>query len=299
MSQNQPINLIRVFEAAGRTVSFREAATELGISPSAVSHSVRKLEDYLGAPLFTRKGRNVYLNPTGEELMRHVGEGLERIRYGFELVSSRGPGLLRLHCAPSLATQWLAPRLTGLLREAPGLDVRLSADTNYTRFEIDEFDIDIVYGLTAKSGFAVIPFGQEIVTPLCSPELASQIKRPEDLYQQRRLESDNKQVRWSEWFLANHLEAPRPNGSRFDRSYLAIMSAVNGLGVCLESTLLAEREILSGALVAPLVESAENIKYTGHHIVFPRTSARRRVVRLFTGWLARERGLEDVDFSQF
>ena len=159
--------------------------------------------------------------------------------------------------------------------------------------------MDIVYGPIAKSGFVVIPFGEETVTPLCAPELAAAIQHPRDLYKQRRIESDDKQVRWPDWFAANGLDPPRPNGSRFDRSYLAIMSAVDGLGVCLDSTLLAERELASGALVAPLAHTAENMCYTGHNIVFPRNSARRRVVRLFASWLAKERGLSEINFANY
>src|SRR6202020_1754186 len=102
---------------------------ELNISASAVSHAIRKLEDLIGAALFEREGRAVRLNPGGEALFRHVSSAFAEGRYGLEMVGSRAGNLLRLHCAPSLATQWLMPRLRRLIAEQPGLAVRLSAST--------------------------------------------------------------------------------------------------------------------------------------------------------------------------
>lgn len=292
MMNQVPLSILRAFEAAGRTGSFRAAATELGLTPSAVSHAVRKLEQTLGASLFTRDNRAVHLSPEGEALMRHVGRAFEELRRGLEMVSTRGPQLLRLHSAPSFATQWLSPRLARFLRGHPGIEVRLAAGTDYTRFLNDEFDADIVYGLPRQEGLVVVPLGEETVTPLCTPELARAIKAPMDLFDHVLIESETKQVRWSDWFARNGLPAPRPQGVRFDRSFLAIAAAVDGLGVALESTRLAEREMASGRLVRPLAGQAEDVRYVGHHLVFPRSARQRHSLRLFTKWLGTELGLK-------
>ena len=87
-----------------------------------------------------------------------------------------------------------------------------------------------------------------------------------------------------------------PRGSRFDRSFLAIAAAADGLGVALESTLLAEREIGRGRLVAPLAGRAQDIRYVGHHLVYPRPFERRTPLRLFAQWLARELDIELTPF---
>jgi LysR family glycine cleavage system transcriptional activator len=287
-----PLSILRAFEAAGRTSSFRSAATELGLTPSAVSHAIRKLEQTLGASLFTRDNRMVQLTPEGEALMRHVGRAFEELRRGLEMVSTRGAQFLRLHSAPSFAAQWLTPRLPRFLRDHPGIEVRLAAGTDYTRFLNDEFDADILYGLPRQEGFVVVPLGEETVTPLCSPDLARAIKAPMDLFRQVLIESETKQVRWPDWFARNGLPASRPQGVRFDRSFLAIAAAVEGLGVALESTRLAEREIASGRLVRPLAGLAEDVRYVGHHLVFPRSARQRHSLRLFMTWLGIELGLQ-------
>ena len=292
MLHQVPLSILRAFEAAGRTGSFRSAALELGLTPSAVSHAVRKLEQTLGASLFVRDGRAVHLSAEGEALMRHVGRAFEELRRGLELVSTRGPQLLRLHCAPSFAACWLSPRLARFLRDHPGIEVRLAAGTDYTRFLNEEFDADIVYGPPRQEGLVDVPLGEETVTPMCAPELARTIRTPTDLAAQVLIESEAKQVRWSDWFARNGLPAPRPQGVRFDRSFLAIAAAVDGLGVTLESTRLAERDLAAGRLVRPLAGTAEDVRYVGHHLVFPRSARQRHSLRLFTTWLGRELDLK-------
>ncbi|OYU50490.1 MAG: LysR family transcriptional regulator [Rhizobiales bacterium PAR1] len=294
--KNLPLGALRAFEAAARTGSFRAAGEELGISPSAVSHAIRKLEDLIGVVLFEREGRTVRLNPGGEALLRHVSTAFAELRHGLETVGSRSGNLLRLHCAPSMAAQWLMPRLTRLLAEQSGLEVRLSAGAAYPRFQNDEFDADICYGPPRQEGLIVLPLGEETVTPLCTPEVAARIKTPEDLYQFALIESEHKRVRWNAWFAANGIEPPSPRGSRFDRSFMAIAAAVDGMGVALESTRLAEREFERGDLVAPLAGIAKDVTYIGHYLVFSPQAKRRQAVRMFATWLARELNLPAFSF---
>ena len=286
------ITLLRAFEAAARTGSFQEAAIELSLTPSAVSHAVKKLEQQMGVILFEREVRLVRLSADGIALMRHVGPAFEDIRRGMELVSTRGPRLLRVHSAPSFAAQWLTPRLTRFLAEHPNVEIRLAASTDYTKFTTDDFDVDIVYGRPNHEGLIVLPLGEETVTPLCVPSIAKRISKPEDIFDHMLIESDNKQVRWDAWFAANGLSPPSPYGMRFDRSFLAISAAANGLGIALESTRLAERELDSGILVPALGSKAIDIRYIGHFLVLPRLALRRQTLQIFLHWIARELKLE-------
>jgi LysR family transcriptional regulator, glycine cleavage system transcriptional activator len=283
-----PLSALRTFEAAARRRSFKAAAAELNLTASAVSHSIRKVEEALGVALFERSGQRVALTPAGDALLEHVGRAFAELSRGLDLVSTRGTQLLRLHCAPSFAAQWLTPRLARFLAGHPGFEVRLAAGMDYARFLNDEFDADIVYGPPRGEGLILMPLGRETVTPLCSPERAARIGSLADLFGQTLIQSDNKLVRWPLWFDRNGLKAPPPVAIRFDRSFLAIAAAADGLGVALESTLLAEREIASGRLVAPLAGRAEDVVYTGHHLVFPATVRHRAPLRIFAQWLSRE-----------
>ena len=297
MLQHVPLSFLRAFEAAGRTGSFRAAALMLNLTPSAVSHAIRKLEQVLGIPLFERDTRHVHLTHEGEVLMRHVSRAFDELRRGMDVVSTRGPKLLRLHCAPSFAAQWLTPRLGDFLKKHPSLEVRLAAGTDYTRFTSDEFDADIIYGPPRVDGLIVVPLGEETIAPICAPELAAAIERPSDLLHHVLIQSDSKQIQWADWFAANGLAPPPPNGSRFDRSFLAIAAAAEGLGVALESTRLAERELASGRLLMPLQGSAVPIRYVGHNLVFPRHVRQRYPLKAFADWLMAELGVEAQGFS--
>ncbi len=284
-----PLPALRVFEAASRNRSFRQAAAELHLSPSAVSHAIRRLEQGLGVALFERDGRAMALTAAGETLMRHVSRGFAELQAGVAAVGARGPLLFRLHCAPSFAAQWLAPRLPRLLARHPALEVRLHADANYSRFAADEYDADIIYGLPRTPGLVVVPLGEEVVTPLCAPALAEGLRTPGDLVGRPLITSDNKMVRWADWFAANAMAPPTPHGPRFDRSFLSIAAAADGMGIALESTRLAERELASGRLVQPLLGHAVDCRYVGHRLVYP--AARGGPVILFRDWMQAELGL--------
>jgi DNA-binding transcriptional LysR family regulator len=258
----------------------------------------------LGTVLFLREGRSIRLTHEGRTLMHHVERGFGELLLGIGNVSAHASHLLRVHSAPSFAAQWLLPRLRRLLQDVAGLEVRIAASTDYASFTVDEFDVDIVYGVpsaglygaSVHQNLIVLPLGTEVVTPLCAPTLAEQIRTPRDLLRQTLIESETKQVRWPAWFAANGLIAPEPRGPRFDRSFLSLSAAADELGVALESTRLAERELASGRLVRPLKGVSEDVVYTGHWLVFPRAMRYSRPLVVFVEWLATELGLElDLD----
>jgi len=282
------MNAIRAFEAVARLHSFRAAAEELNLTPSAVSHAVIGLERAMGVGLVDRSGRGGRLTDRGEAFYHHVQLAFDQLRLGLEETSLTLPKLLRLHAAPSFAAAWLSPRLPRFLARHPGIEVRLAAGTDYSHFANNDFDADIVYGPVRASNVIATPLAQETVAPMCAPSVAASITSPEDLLRQHLIQSDNKMVRWSHWFEANKLASPALHGIRFDRSFLAIAAAADGLGVALESTLLAERELAAGRLVMPLTGRSKDITYVGHHLVVPKQSRPNKLVAVFADWLAAE-----------
>jgi DNA-binding transcriptional LysR family regulator len=289
MFNRVPLSSLRSFEAAGRLLSFKGAADEVGVTPGAVSHAIAKLEDLLGVSLFIRTTRRIELTAEGETLLAYVGRGFEEVRLGLARVTTRGDRLMRLHAAPSFAAQFLAPRLPGFLAAHPGIDIRLAAGTDYARFKTDEFDADIIYGEPPVTpGLIMVALAQETVTPLCAPQLAASLHSPAGLLAARLIQSDNKKIRWTDWFTANAMAAPPPRGLRFDRSFLSIAAAVDGQGMALESTLLARRELADGRLVAPFLRSAANITYVGHFFIYPAYRYGQPMISRFLDWLLQE-----------
>lgn len=288
--RRMPLPLLRAFEAAGRLKSFAAAAEELGLSPSAVSHAIRKLEETIAIKLFERTTREVTLTREGAILLEHIQRGLEEMRRGLALLVSNEPVPLRVHSASSFATQWLLPRLAGFIRQHPRIDLRISASTDYARFEKDGFDLDIVYGTPRASPYEKIPLAMEKLTPLCNPDVARQIRTPADLYRQTLIQCDVQMFQWKGWFSANRLVSPDHYALRFDRSSMAIAAAVDGLGVVLESTLLAERELTRGSLMCPLLGKTQDVQYVGHHLVYPQRLRQHDSFDAFKSWLLAEAG---------
>lgn len=285
-----PLSALRVFEAAGRTCSFALAAKELDLSASAVSHSIRKLESASGLILFTRSTRTVALTVRGGMLLEFVQRGLAEMSRGFAVASSGGSTPLRLHVAPTFATQWLVPKLSRFVAQCPDIDLRISASTDYATFQNDDFDLDIVYGEPQPSTHEKIPLLIEELTPLCSPEIAGSIKSPKDLYSQNLIQSEGQSIQWKGWFAANDLLTPSQFGLAFDRSSMGISAAVDGLGVVLESLLLAERELASGQLVCPLRGTTNSVRYVAHYLVHPRRHRHHEAFTRFKNWLLGELG---------
>ncbi|KKX25688.1 LysR substrate-binding domain-containing protein [Rhizobium sp. LC145] len=285
MLQMASLSAVRIFEAAARLASFRAAAEELHLSPSAVSHAISKLERDLGTSLFERSTRKVILTLAGQTLQGHASAAFEELRRGVEMISSNKTHLLRVHCAPSYAAQVLSARLPDFLKHNEGVEVRVAASTNYARFVDGLFDVDIVYGEPSnREDLIVVPLGEEVISPVCSPEMAERLSSPRDLARVPLIRSDLKRIQWIDWFELNNLGPPPLPAMSFDRSFLAVDAAANGLGVALESTSLARRELENGRLVRPFA-SCRDSRYIGHYLAYPKSGTQRRLAKRFADWL--------------
>ncbi len=283
--RNIPLSHLRIFEVAGRRGAFTFAAKELGLTASAVSHSIRKLEELLTVTLFKRSTREITLTKDGLILLEHIQRGFAEIKHGLDVITSNKNQQLRVHSTPSFANQWLLPRLTEFVNQFPDIEISISSSNEVVEFEQDKFDADIVYNEPAKSLYKKIPLSVEVLTPLCAPEVAAKIKRPEDLYKQALIQCDLQIYQWAGWFEANNMIPPIRFPLHFDRSYMAINAAIKGLGVVLESTLLAEQEIKNGLLVSPLIDITNEIHYIGHYLVYPERHHHNAALETFREWL--------------
>jgi DNA-binding transcriptional LysR family regulator len=280
-----PIGALPAFEAAARNLSFKLAAKDLNLSPSAVSHTITKLERDIGTLLFDRSHSGLRLTSDGLMFQRPVLEAMALLRGAMDVLSSRQSLVLRLHSAPSFAAQWLAPRLNAFLAENPGFEVTISADPKPVRFEQDEFDVDVVYGLNDREGLVIHSLGTVEIQPMCSPEMARRLQSVEDMRRVPLIRSMIKTVSWSDWFRANGSATPPLPSLRFDRSFMAIAAAADGMGVCLEAVKLAERELSSGRLVLPFAGRTVALSEANHFLIYPQRNEARPVVRAFRNWL--------------
>ena len=258
-----PLRGIAVFAAVARLGSFKAAANELNLSPSAVSHQIRALEDELGVELFKRLGRGIRLSPDAARYAEILDELFDRMRRATAEVAAPGwsrasTNVVRLMTPPSLATHWLMPRLPAFIEAHPGVDLRVfavrTADGN-----ADDFDITIRYGAASRWKGRAKPLLKEIIQPYCAPKRirGKRSLSATQLLSQPLIQSRENSVSWETWFGQRGIRFDRSEAHplQLDPSYVAIEAAVKGVGVILESSLLTEEHVRAGRLVAPLREA--------------------------------------------
>lgn len=289
MRRLPPLKSIQAFEAAARLGSFMRAADEMHITPSAVSHRIRELERELGLQLFHRIHRSIVITDAGRRYAEEISEAFGRMEAA-TIAASRGgkSDLLTVHVVPSFAALWLMPRMARFSASNPDIDLRVNASTDLVDLADGVVDFDIRYGhVLQEAGVTVEKLPTEAIVALCSPRLAqgrAGIRKPRDLSHHMLIHGENNLYRWRDW-QRDHpdVELNLQRGPRFDRTFMSINAAIDGLGVCLESLMLAQRELDSGRLVLPF--GTEGPRLHCHSLVYVASRARLPKMKLFREWL--------------
>ncbi|WP_454743138.1 LysR substrate-binding domain-containing protein [Cupriavidus necator] len=286
-----PMKAIIAFESVARTKSVSRAAEELGLTASAVSHQIANLEDAIGQALFFRQGRGLVPTPVGEQYLRDVTGALAELSRATERASSPSDiEILRVHSSPSFGLMWLLPRLQSFQADNGDIQLNLSCSYEDVSFTGGYYDIDIRHGYAHWRDLQVRTLRKETITPLASPDYLARnpIQSPADLLSQRLIYSETPLVQWQQWFA--RLGVPTAHKTfdfTFDRSYMSLETAALGLGVALESTLLASVLIRKGALV-PVFDDSHAVEVGSHHLVYPAQNADLPRVARFLAWMERQ-----------
>ena len=288
-------SLLRAFEAAARLESFTLAATELHLTPSAISHQVRGLEGYFGRALFIRRNRRVELTLQGKRLLESLSRVFDTLQAACnEVALAPQAEVLAVHSAPSFAAKWLGPRLPGFNHSHPDITIRLTSGAeplDLTRER--EIDVAISYGsVMERAGMLTVALGTERIVPLCSPDLIQgDLPIHQMLVNLTLIDSQLGKVTWPKWFALNHLALPERPRPSFDRAALAISAAVDGTGVAMESIRLAEREISRGELVELGAGIFESLALETHFVSCRTDERQVKKVRLFREWILKAAGV--------
>lgn len=286
-----PLKAVLAFEVVARLGNVSKAAEELNLTPSAVSHQIANLEAYIGRKLFERTARGVELTPAGQRYHQSLAGVLAIIASAAENARAEAIDILRIQASPSFAGLWLMPRLSRFMSEHPDIQLRLSASHVHSDFSRGEVDIDIRYGLIRWwTDLHVETIFTEEILPLISPKLKEQLdlRYPEDLLVQNLILSNVNLVQWPQWFAAHGVSiSPSQYALSFDRSYVSIQAAVQGLGIALESDRLAE-DALGHGLLVPVFPYRKRIQVHAHHLVYPKPHAERSKVARFVSWIRKE-----------
>lgn len=315
-SRLPPLNALRAFEVAARHLSFKNAALELSVTPTAVSHQIKLLEDFLGLPLFHRLTRALALTPQGEAMLPKVREGLACFAAAAEAACERVRNdRLIVVMPPSFATRWLVPRLRRFALTEPALSLHVvrslkAIDSGQATgaASFDEVDLRpgdamvvIRYGSGVYPGFQVDPmFGSDYIA-VCSPKLLQAdppLRVPDDMRFQVLLHdesttSERSGLGWDEWLrLAGVQGVDSQAGPHFSDSGMVYVAALDGLGVALASKPLVATALAQGRLVAPFdITVGQNHAY---YLVVPEAVAKWPAVQAFRQWLLEEARAEEA-----
>ncbi len=285
-----PLNTLRLFEAAGRHRSFKNAATELGVTPSAVSHGIQTLEDWLGTPLFHRGSRGLLLTPAGENFLPKVRESLTLIANAADHVPGRkATGTLSISVAPTFAARWLIPRLPVFQRRSPETTISLDTSRHYVEFPLDGHDLAIRMAIAEHAGPEWILLVRESLVPVCAPEVAEALECadwPDVLQEVRRIHVSQASEDWDFWLGAQGFVAQDDTGGvHIDTVHGSIEAAVAGLGVALGRRPLIDQDIAKGRLAAvgPEIEGS-----TSYWLVGLSGDFERPEIKAFRGWILSE-----------
>lgn len=286
-----PLNTLRFFEAAGRTLSFKRAAEELHVTPSAVSHGIQALEDWLGTALFVRGSRSLGLTAAGEAYLPYVRDALTLLARGTEQVPSQTPrGTLSLSAAPTFAQRWLLPNLPRFQALHPEIVVSLDTMHRQMVFPLDGVDLAIRMGRGPFPDLYAVKLVTEQLFPVCSPVLAARepdLKTPAGLSRATILHVTTISEDWTAWLEAAGLgDISSSRALRFDTIQLALEAAIQGLGVAIGRRPLVDGDLAAGRLVKLL--DPEILGSTSYWLVGAVESMARPEVSAFRDWMVAE-----------
>lgn len=301
MRKLPPLASLRAFEAVARRMSFKEAAAELSVTPTAVSHQVRLLEEYSGERLFRRRPRPLALTDAGARLFPAVRDGLDAFASAIEALSDGADDRpLRITAPKAFTGRWLVPRFRQW-RESHS-DVRLELIGTDTVLDLSagEADVAIRYTRIAPTGMVAEEIFRDSYYPLCSPELLARSGRPVrraadvlayPLIHFDWFNGDPTAPLWPRWFETARSIDPDLAGAtkNWDLSFRdeqhAIDAVLAGQGIGILSDVVVRDELGSGALV-----KAHELALPGYgfHLVHAPNHPLLPIIAAFGDWMRAE-----------
>ena len=306
-----PLNALRVFEAAARHLSFKDAANELSITQAAVSHQVKSLEDYLGVQLFKRAGRGVQLTEAARACLPRLREGFDSLAAAVEMIHLRADETdLQITAPPVFTARWLMPRLADFAKREPKIDVRvvssskmvdagaLDSATLVGNFDLrsESSGVEIHLGSGDYPGYRADKLFNVSTIAVANPELVQGkpgLREPADLAQHTLLHDDAMDLvaqghAWAKWLdmagVADKVDGTR--GPHFSTNILSLEAASQKLGVALALRPLVDADLASGRLCAPFKVALTPL--SSYYLVCPEVIAERPAVVAFRKWLLQQ-----------
>jgi LysR family glycine cleavage system transcriptional activator len=282
------LKFLKTFQVSASRLSFKAAAEELFITPSAVSHQIKTLEEQLGVALFDRGAHSLTLTEGGRNYLHHIDSMFSRLESVTEQLRARyGRGVVRLHITPFFATEMLLPKLTSLLEAQPDTDIHINTVQALESHPADA-DISIVVNAAPEDGLTCHKLFSQAFVPACSPQLLarSPIKAVADLNRHTLIVHEARRDGWERWAELLGTELRPKNVIRLDTMSAAAQAAEHGVGVALVSLRLGAERFQQGSLVR--LFDTELQTGESYYLLLRPEDAARPDVQALTQWLLKE-----------
>ncbi|WP_122073018.1 LysR substrate-binding domain-containing protein [Pseudophaeobacter sp. EL27] len=282
------VTWLKAFESAARHNSFAAAASELGLTPAAISQQIRHLEQHLDAQLFKRLPRGVTLTDIGQAYAQTIGKSFEDMALATNgLFGKKRTRILRVRASISCAALVIGPRLAEFKAVHPDILVQMTTSVWADRFDDETLDIDIRYGLGNWGEAQIVHLGHESAVPVCRADYAQSFG--EDLTIQSLAAGDVVQIIGSEtdWGKLSELHnlglTVTTDWLKADSSLIALQTVSAGQGVTMVLESFARQYLDQGLLIAPVPYRLP--KRRSHYLIVNDRAQPREEVRLFCNWV--------------
>lgn len=290
---------LRTLEAAGRHLNFTRAADELGLTPAAVSHQIKEIEEQLGVVLFTRTSRSIRLTEAGAALCDASADALDLLNRAVSRARklTRGAALLKVTLDAQFAAKWLMRRVDAFRKLHPDIDLRFDISYEVRDFDLDDVDVGIRFGTGKYPGLIADRLFDNIIIPVCSPALLASgppLRVPRDLFRHTlvHIEWSQQGVTWPNWRMwmaaAGVDDFDDSRSVVFNTSSDAVQAALDGSAVALADFAMVANDLSEGRLVRPFELGIKVAREFAYHLVYPVGSANDARVIAFKDWLLNE-----------
>lgn len=289
-----PQTALRAFEAAAKHLNFREAAGDLSVTASAISHQVKSLETYLGTSLFLREPQGLSLTRAGKEYLKELTPILDALDASTRRISANhSASTLRILSTPGFAARWLVPRLHRYAARDT-IVISVSAGAPCMDFSLNEADVVIHWGSEPVAGAIVVPMMRSGRYPVANAEFIKRqgIRKPADLLHTTLLH-DEVDDGWAAWFQAAGVKPTGlPPGPRMAHCDLTLTAAEEQQGVALAYDAMARNTVADGRLQRVFdIESPSTVIYS---FAYPQGRRKCPDINRFKRWMADEISLEGL-----
>ncbi|MGM0562275.1 MAG: LysR substrate-binding domain-containing protein [Pseudomonadota bacterium] len=297
MRKLPPLATLRAFEAAARHLSFKNAARELGVTPTAVSHQIRLLEETCGRELFRRQPRPLTLTGVGERLYPVLRQGFDSFASAFASISQdieNAP--LRVTSTNAFASRWLIPRLPLWRGSYPDIPLEVIGTDAVLDLRGGEADVALRYAATMPRDLAGQELFRDSFFPVCTPDLLKATGRPPrvaellsyPLLHFEWMKSDPVTPNWQRWLAtARTIDPDLPEMNlawslSFREELHGIEAAIAGQGIAICSNIVVSGELESGTLVKAHDLSLPGF---GYYLVHTPEHPRLPAISAFAAWM--------------